>query len=302
MATSESLFRCENMYHVGAYRDAVDAARACDVDGDLSPAECEKRESLRLRARLALGEIDDVIASVDAMGTNAGPGARSCKVLAMYERAVRTGDESGRNALREDALASLEETSGTMDAWTRASNATVLAREGRYAEALRLCHGSSDLEVMAVAVSVLCAMDRPELAEKHARAMQQVDDDSTVAQLASAWASLASGGKKIQDASYIYQELGDKYAWTPKLYNASAVCSMMMGSYDDAERDLTEAVAMDPKNPETLANLATCALHLGKPSGRFINAIRTLEIPSESLTRVDDLEAYFDRASDAADV
>ena len=130
--------------------------------------------------------------------------------------------------------------------------------------------------------------------------MQAVDDDSTVVQLACAWANVASGGKKIQDASYIYQELGDKYMWTPKLHNGLAVCFMLMGAYDDAERELLEAIGKDAKNAETLANLATCAAHLGKSSSRFINAIKALGVPSEALAKIEGFEGDFARAAAAA--
>lgn len=44
--------------------------------------------------------------------------------------------------------------------------------------------------------------------------MSSVDDDATVTQLASAWVGVALGGAKVQEASYIYQELGDKFTWT----------------------------------------------------------------------------------------
>jgi len=291
--SSEALYRCENMFHIGAYRECVDAA---DAVSNADAIEGAARDSFALRSRLALGERREVIETIDGMGDR-GRAFRGIRALAVYEDACARGDDDARVKCADEASSAVgEEMRGT----TRALQATILAREGRYAEALRACHGVSDLEVMAVAVSVLCAMDRPELAEKQAKAMQALDDDSTVAQLACAWAHCASGGKKIQDASYIYQELGDKYMWTPKLYNGSAVCSMMMGSYEDAERDLTEAVALDPKDPETLANLATCALRLGKPSSRFINAIRQLGVPCETLAKIDDFEARFDRAASTA--
>lgn len=217
-------------------------------------------------------------------------------MLALYET---NEDEKARQSAMEAIGEMLADEHASGDATTRLVGATLLAREGNYVEAMRLCHGGSSLELNAMMVNLLCKMDRAELAEKQAKMMQQIDDDSTIAQLACAWANCASGGKKIQDASYIYQELGDKYKWTPKLYNGSAVCSMMMNSYEDAERDLLEAVAIDPKDGETLANLAACALHLGKSSARFVNAMKQAGVANEALTKIASLERDFDRAAAA---
>ena len=221
---------------------------------------------------------------------------RAVKLLALYET---NEDEKARQSAMEAIGEMLADEHASGDATTRLVGATLLAREGNYVEAMRLCHGGSSLELNAMMVNLLCKIDRAELAEKQAKMMQQIDDDSTIAQLACAWANCASGGKKIQDASYIYQELGDKYKWTPKLYNGSAVCSMMMNSYEDAERDLLEAVAIDPKDGETLANLAACALHLGKSSARFVNAMKQAGVANEALTKIASLERDFARAAAA---
>lgn len=120
---------------------------------------------------------------------------------------------------------------------------------------------------MALQVQVLLKMDRPDAADKVLKAMQAVNDDATLTQLATAWVNVGLGGAKVQEAFYIFQELGDKYSWTVKLFNGSAACHMLMGQYEDAEKDLAEALNKDGKDPETLANLVVCGLHCGRRGG-----------------------------------
>lgn len=43
----------------------------------------------------------------------------------------------------------------------------------------------------------------------------------------------------------------------PLLHNGLAVCHMKMGEWEDAERDLQEALGKDAKDADTLANLIT---------------------------------------------
>ena len=177
--------------------------------------------------------------------------------------------------IQEDVLASL---SSLLEDAAVASNpmlllmaGTVYAMEGNWNDALKCCNSTQSLELcapsptprpppaaapapperavlalavrsMALQVQVLIKMDRPDAAEKVLKAMQAADDDATLTQLAAAYVALALGGAKIQEAFYVFQELGDKYSWTVKLYNGSAVCRMQMGQYDDAEKDLIEAL------------------------------------------------------------
>ena len=60
------------------------------------------------------------------------------------------------------------------------------------------------------------------------------------------------------------------FAVQVRLLNGSAVCNMRMGRWEEAESQLMEAFEKDAKNPDTLANLATASMHLGKPASRFI--------------------------------
>ena len=53
-----------------------------------------------------------------------------------------------------------------------------------------------------------------------------------------------------------------------RLFNGSALADMRMGRFDEAEQALQEALEKDPKSADTLANLITVSLHLGKPVSR----------------------------------
>jgi Coatomer epsilon subunit len=58
-----------------------------------------------------------------------------------------------------------------------------------------------------------------------------------------------------------------------RLLNGSATCNMRMGRWEEAEGQLMEAFEKDAKNPDTLANLVTVSLHLGKPTSRFVGCV-----------------------------
>lgn len=58
--------------------------------------------------------------------------------------------------------------------------------------------------------------------------------------------------------------------WQVRLLNGAATCNMAMERWEEAESQLLEAFEKDAKSADTLANLATVSLHLGKPASRYV--------------------------------
>lgn len=211
---------------------------------------------------------------------------------------------------------------------------------------------------MALCVQCYLLMDRVDRAEEQAKAMAAADDDATATQLAAAWVGCELGGAKVQEACYIYQELGDKYMWTvscercirprprypplaramrkqhaavrgaaahrrltphpphppqkntsnthtttqhtkPPLHNGLAVCRMKMGEWEDAERDLLDALAKDPRHPDTLANLAVAAPRTGKSAARHLAQLRAVAPAHPAVLAARRQEEAFERAEQA---
>lgn len=89
--------------------------------------------------------------------------------------------------------------------------------------------------------------------------------------------------------------------WPPQasLYNGLAVARMKQGEWEDAERDLLEALGKDAKDPDTLANLVTVGLHLGKATSRYASQLKMLAPSHPMAVRAAAGEEMFDRAAAA---
>uniref|UniRef100_A0A915NL41 Coatomer subunit epsilon n=1 Tax=Meloidogyne floridensis TaxID=298350 RepID=A0A915NL41_9BILA len=133
--------------------------------------------------------------------------------------------------------------------------------------ALRFLSRVSDqtsLECLSMKIQCLLKLWRIDLALAELKKMQEVDEDATIVQLATAWV-------------YMAMEMVDKYGATPTLLVSQSSCLIQQQKYEDAEKLLMDAQQRDPNNPEALIGLFVIAHFLGKPievSNRYMNQLK----------------------------
>ncbi|KAH0930320.1 hypothetical protein HID58_016047, partial [Brassica napus] len=274
-AAPDHLFNLRNQFYLGAYQTAINNSEI----PHLSPEDAVERDCLVFRSYIALGSYQLVISEIDE---SAATPLQAVKLLAMY--------------LSSPAHKWLADSTIGNNATLRLVAGIVFMHEEDYSEALKHTHAGGTMDLHALNVQIFIKMHRSDYAEKQLGVMQQYDEDHTLTQLATAWFNLAVGGSKIQEAYLIFQDFCEKYPMTCLILNGKAVCCMQMGNFDEAESLLLEALNKDAKDPETLANLVVCSLHVGKSSSRYLSQLK-LSHPEHVLAkRVSSAEDNFERA------
>ncbi|KAK1426645.1 hypothetical protein QVD17_15322 [Tagetes erecta] len=278
------LFALRNNFYIGAFQAAINNG---DVQ-NLSEEDAIERDCLIYRSYIALGSYQLVINEVDS---SAATPLQAVKLLALYLLSTdnkETVISSIREWLSDSAIGN--------NPILRLIAGIIFLHEQDYNEALKYTNAGGTMELNALNVQIFLKMHRSDYAEKQLRVMQQIDEDHTLTQLATAWLNLAVGGSKIQEAYLIFQDFSEKYQMTSLILNGKAVCCMHMGNFDEAESFLLEALNKDAKDPETLANLVVCSLHLGKPSSRFLSQLKLSHPEHMLIKRASTAEENFDRA------
>ncbi|XP_073058457.1 coatomer subunit epsilon-1-like [Primulina eburnea] len=283
----DPLFGLRNNFYLGAYQAAINNSEI----PNLSPGDIVDRDCLVYRSYIALGSHQLVINEIDS---SAATPLQAVKLMALY---LSSPDN------KEVAISSLREWLGDAvignNPMLRLIAGIIFMHEQDYNEALKHTNvGGTEgtMELHALNVQIFLKMYRSDYAEKQLKIMQQVDEDHTLTQLANAWLNLAVGGSKIQEAYLIFQDFAEKYQVTSLILNGKALCCIHKGEFVDAERLLLEALNIDAKDPETLANLVVCSLHNGKPSSRYLNQLK-LSHPDHILVKcASTAEEKFDRA------
>ncbi|XP_052181021.1 coatomer subunit epsilon-1-like [Diospyros lotus] len=288
MAAPEVLFGVMNNFYLGAHQAAVNIS--ADLS-NLSLEEAVERDCFVFRSYIALGAHKIVIDEIDSA---AATPLQAVKLLALY---ISSPDN------KETTISSLREWLADpvvgSNPILRLIAGIVFMHEQDYSEALKHTSVGGTMELHALNVQIFLKMHRSDYAEKQLRLMQQIDEDHTLTQLANAWLDLAVGGSKVQEAYLIFQDFSEKYQMTSLILNGKAVCCMHMGNFDEAELLLLEALNKDAKDPETLANLVVCSLHLGRSSSRYLNQLKMSHPDHLLIKRASSAEESFDRAVQA---
>jgi len=290
MGDRDLLYALRNNFHLGAYQAAIGEANDLQHD-DLGERENVERDIFMYRAYIEMGKPEEALSGIN---DDAPLALQAVKGLAR----LRTDPDA-----KEEVVASIAEWLSD-PAYSSNLMLSELAGEvfcaaEKYEDALKCCSSGGSLELLAIGVHVALKMERADLAKRLADAMSAKDDDAPLTQLAAAWVSVALGGDHVQEAQYIYQELGDRFNWTPKLLNGSACTLMIMGAFPEAEKQLMEALAKDANDGDTLANLAVCNLHLGRApaAAKYLAQLKAQGPTHPVIAKLGSLEDKFQHAA-----
>ncbi|KAB1222920.1 Coatomer subunit epsilon-1 [Morella rubra] len=229
-AAPDQLFNLRNNFYLGAYQAAINSS---DVP-NLSPEDAVERDCLVYRSYIALGSYPLVINEIDS---SAATPLQAVKLLALYH-----SNPDDKEATISSLKEWLADPAIGNNPILRLIAGIIFMHEQDYNEALKHTNAGGTMELHALNVQIFLKMYRSDYAERQLRVMQQTDEDHTLTQLASAWLNLAVGGSKIQEAYLIFQDFSEKYQMTSLILNGKAVCCMHMGSFDEAETLLLEAL------------------------------------------------------------
>lgn len=283
-AAPDHLFNLRNNFYLGAYQAAINNSDLTN----LPPDDAVERDCLVYRSYIALGSYQLVISEIDE---SAATPLQAVKLLALYLSSP-DNKESTISSLKEW----LSDPAIGSNATLRLIAGIIFMHEEDYNEALKHTNAGGTMELHALNGQIFLKMHRSDYAERQLRAMQQIDEDHTLTQLANAWLNLAVGGSKIQEAYLIFQDFSEKYPMTGLILNGKAVCCMHMGNFDEAEGLLLDALNKDAKDPETLANLVVCSLHQGKSTSRYLNQLKLTHPDHMLVKRASSGDESFERA------
>lgn len=292
MSEPDELYTLRNLFWIGNFQGAINEANGL---GRIPPHLVKEKEEFVYRSYLALGQYHIITGEVKD-SPNTPINLLSVKLLATYMANPAQNREGVMLQLQEwfnDATASSNPT-------LQLVGAMLFMQEDNLKDAMKCIHKTCNLEQHALLVQIYLRMHRVDLAEKQVRSMKQIDEDSTLTALATAWVHLAVGGAKAQEAAYLYDELIDKHTGTCMLLNGLAVAKMSGGHFEEAETILQEALTKSQADPDSLANLICCSQHLNRSPeviARYVAQLKSKSPGHPFLQSLSVFEGAFDRVS-----
>jgi len=249
MSEIDELFDLKNSYYLGNFSHTVNEANKLKLTGE----KALERDVYLYRAMIGQKQFSVLNAEIKS---SAAPQLLAVKAFATF---LSSGNAAESLKLLDSQLQAV-----APENWVSpVMCAAIHLHEKNFEGALRTLQLTDHLESMAMQVQIYCQMERPELARKTLKQMQDKDEDATLTQLAQAWTNLVVGGEKLQESYYIFQELMDKNQPSPTLLNGAAASHVAQGKWEEADGTSKEAAEKDPNFADTLINQVVVATQMG---------------------------------------
>ncbi|KAI5462416.1 coatomer epsilon subunit-domain-containing protein [Mariannaea sp. PMI_226] len=276
------LINIHNHFHQGQFQEVVDFDTS-----SFSPDNELAARVIVLRARLALGQAEDVLADVKGEQT---PELQALGALAELQL--------GKT---DAALKTIEKlaSSSADNATVQIIGGTVLQAAGKSEEALALLsQHSGNLDALSLIVQIHLQQNRTDLALKEVAAARRWAQDNLLVNLAESWVGLRVGGEKYQQAFYVYEELaqGASTSSTQSLVS-QAVCELHLGRLEEAQTALEQAFQKDPQNADAIANLLVLNVISGNSATEQLESLKKVNAKHQLLVDLDEKSALFDKAA-----
>ncbi|KAI0842459.1 coatomer epsilon subunit-domain-containing protein [Hypoxylon sp. FL0890] len=276
------LINIHNHFHQGQYQEVIDFDTSA-----LSPENALPARVLVLRARIALGQAEDVVADVQG---ESEPELVAVRALAEYtlgktDAAVKTIEELASSAGDNQTV--------------QVVGGTVLQAAGKSEEALALLsRHSGSLDAVALITQIHLQQNRTDLALKEVSAARRWAQDSILVNLAESWVGLRIGGDKYQQAFYVFEELAQAPSTSSIISLVSqAVCELHLGRVEEAQGALEQAIQKQPEYAEAIANLLVLTVIIGKDPSELTSSLKKTAPQHPFLVDLKEKSELFDKAA-----
>ncbi|TIC91684.1 Coatomer subunit epsilon [Colletotrichum higginsianum] len=269
------LINIHNHFHQGQYQEVIDYDTSA-----LSPENELPARVLVLRARIALGQTEDVLADVQGEKEPelVAIGALAESALGKTDSAVKTIEK----------LAASEGENTTV----QIVGGTVLQAAGKSEEALALLsQHQGSLDAVALIVQIHLQQNRNDLALKEVTAARRWAQDSLLVNLAESWVGL-------RQAFYVFEELAQAPATSSIATLVSqAVAELHLGRTEEAQAALDQALAKDAGYAQAIANLLVLTVISGKDPKEITEKLKAADPQHQFLADLEEKSAVFDKAA-----
>ena len=285
----EQLIEAYDNFVVGNFSQCLDMSRHAVPLSDFSKFLWE---TLIVRCHLGLHHLDKVKELAATTTTN--PAVASTGYMAVL---LNAHNDSQRRSASEKIMETANSTNN-MEPVSCYYSAIARAIHGDLIDAINYAKAvasASPSEFNALQSQLCLAINRPDLAEEILKKSLHDRDDSAAHKLATAVFNLLTN--KHTDAYLCYSDLIAQFNGEGSLIlaNGRAAANIQRGLHAEAQEDLETALAGNPTDADSLANLACCLVHQGKSTEAFeiLQKLKRENMNHSLVKKIDAVTALF---------